>query len=366
MKILIVEPSGKRGLCQYTHNLANALALRKHEVYLATAIGFETKCLPRKYISMEVFQRFLTHPRHLLHLFLFVKKYRPDMIHFQGALHPLFYLILWKTLKLLIHSCFIYTSHDIFPKLGQIYHQNALKQIYQGMHHIIVHARQNKEELIKYFKLNPDIISVLSVGNNMAISTDLKSDEDFCIPKAKKVILFFGTIEPHKGLMTLIRAFPKINENIDNSFLLIVGQPFEDMNPYLDEIKRLGIEGNLKLKLGHVPIEKVPGIFKVSHLVVLPYNQVSQSGVVLSAYNFGKPVVATCIGGLPEIVFDGKTGLLIPPDNPEALANAVIHLLKDDELREQMGKEAIEFVQREHSWSSIAEKTEYVYKSLLN
>ena len=234
------------------------------------------------------------------------------------------------------------------------------------MHHIIVHARQNKEQLIQYFQLKPEKISVLSVGNNLALSKGLKSDKDVRIPLGKKVILFFGIIEPHKGLMTLIRALPDIKKSVGNVFLLIAGQPFESVSQYLIEIKRLRLEDSVKLKFGYVPVEEISGIFNVAHIVVLPYSRASQSGVVLSAYNFGKPVVATSVGGIPEIVCNGKTGFLVLPDNSRALARVVIRLLKDDELREKMGKEALEYVQRNHSWRTIAEKTEFIYRSLLN
>ena len=366
MRIIIIEPCGRRGLCQYTHNLANAIAQRRHEVVLATAVGFETKNLHREYNAIEVFNRFLMRPERMLKFCFFVKKFEADVIHIQGAIHPLAYLILWKILKKITCSRFIYTAHDVLPKIRKIYDHNVLKQIYNGMDHIIVHARQNKQQLIQYFQLKPEKISVLSVGNLLAISKGLKSDKDVRIPRDKKVILFFGIIEPHKGLMTLIRALPDIKKSIDNVFLLIAGQPFESVSPYLIEIKRLGLEDNVRSKFGYVTVEEIAGIFNVAHIVVLPYSRASQSGVVLSAYNFGKPVVATSVGGIPEIVRDGITGFLIPPDNSRALARSVIRLLKNDELREKMGKEALEYVQRNHSWQSIAEKTEFIYRSLLN
>ncbi len=366
MKILIIEPCGKRGLCQYTHNLANAIAIRNHQVLLATAIEFETKNLPRRYEAIEVFNRFSINPFRLLHFFRSVKKIKPDIIHIQGAIHPSFYLILWKILKIITRSRFMYTSHEIFPKKKKIYHPYVLKQIYQGMSHVIVHAQQNKEQLIQKFQLKSEKVSVLSIGNNLAFSESLKPTKKIHIPKGKKVILFFGIIESHKGLMTLIRAFSEIKENVHDAFLLIVGQPFEDISKYLKEIKQLKIEDSVKLELDYIPIHEIPNVFKIAHLVVLPYNQVSQSGVVLSAYSFGKPVVATSVGGMAEIVNEGKTGLLIPPDNPKALAKAVIRLLKDDVLREKMGKKALEIVQKNHSWDTIAEKTELIYRSLLN
>ncbi len=362
----MIEPSGRRGLCQYTHNLANAIALRKHKVVLATSKEFETKSLPRKYEVMEVFNRFSTNPLRMLHFFYNVKKINPDVIHIQGAIHPCLYLMLWKIIGKISDGLFIYTSHDILPKKGKIYHNYILKQLYSGMSCNIVHSRQNKDLLLQHFKIGSEKIAVLSVGNNMALAGDLMPGQEIHIPENKKIILFFGIIEPQKGLMTLIKALPDIKKEIENVILFIAGQPFEDMSMYQAEIKKLNLKDAVKLKLEYIPLNEIPHIFRRADLVVLPYNQVSQSGVILSAYSFGKPVVATSVGGMPELVQEGKTGFLVPPDNPLALAKAVAGLLKDDNLREEMGSNALEYINKECSWQTIARQTEEIYHELLS
>jgi glycosyltransferase involved in cell wall biosynthesis len=165
--------------------------------------------------------------------------------------------------------------------------------------------------------------------------------------------------------MTLIRALPEIKKEIKTVLLLIAGQPFESVKPYMNEIKTLNVEDSVNLMLGYVPIHKIPPLFKAAHIVVLPYNDICQSGIVSSAYIFGKPVVATSVGGLPECVSDGETGFLIPPRNHKALAEAAIRLLKDNHLREKMGNKAISTIEKKFSWNKIAEQTESIYHFLI-
>jgi glycosyltransferase involved in cell wall biosynthesis len=88
--------------------------------------------------------------------------------------------------------------------------------------------------------------------------------------------------------------------------------------------------------------------------------------VISSAYGFKKPVVATDVGSIPEIVDDGVTGFIVPPKNPEALAEAIIKLLKDEKLRKQMGENAYKKLKTDLSWDNIAEKTIEVYREAIN
>jgi glycosyltransferase involved in cell wall biosynthesis len=98
---------------------------------------------------------------------------------------------------------------------------------------------------------------------------------------------------------------------------------------------------------------------------VLPYLEASQSGVVPVAYAFGKPVVATRVGGLPDVVEHGQTGLLVPPGDSQSLARAVIDLLTDDARRRDMGARARRFAETELSWSRIGQRTLEVYQKVL-
>ena len=107
-------------------------------------------------------------------------------------------------------------------------------------------------------------------------------------------------------------------------------------------------------------------MFARASLVALPYIEASQSGVVPLAYSFSKPVVATTVGGLPDMIEDGKTGLLVPPRDERALADAVVRLLVDKDLRQQMGRNGRHKMDTEYSLAAVAQQTLAVYRTAMD
>jgi len=115
-----------------------------------------------------------------------------------------------------------------------------------------------------------------------------------------------------------------------------------------------------------IPYKEGAELFQRCSVVVLPYIDASQSGVIPTAYGFKKPIVVTDVGSIPEIVDDGVTGFIVPPRNTEALADAIVKLLEDEDLRKQMGESAYKKLKTDLSWDKIAEKTIEVYKKAIN
>ncbi len=362
---MIIEPSGRGGVCQHAHNLANALAARGCNVAAAGGVGFETKPFPRDYKAIEVFDRFRPRPARLLNLIRFARTFRPHIVHIEGAVHPGAYLVLWKVLAGVAPARFVYTAHDVFSKNRRPYHPWVLKRIYRGMDHILVNARQNKQEIIDHFNVAPTRVTPLPVGDLLAFIRDSPRSGPPDLPSHAKIILFFGIIERRKGLLTLIRAFPKIKKEIPEAFLLIVGQPHEDMEPYTRAIEDLHISASVSMRPGYAPLTATAGLFDVADVVALPYEEGWNSGVVSCAYGFGKPVAATAITGVPEVVTDGETGFLAPPGDPGAMARIIIRLLGDDALRRRMAPFIRKAAQRD-AWSDIAASTESVYRAILH
>lgn len=143
------------------------------------------------------------------------------------------------------------------------------------------------------------------------------------INEKKKVLLFFGYIRPYKGLMNLIEAMPLLIKEDENYFLLIVGEFYESKDKYIEKIKELNLKNYVMIVDEFVPNEEVGIYYLSSDLVVLPYNSATQSGILNIAYGFKKPVVVTNVGGLPELVEEGKTGFIVEPKNPQALAEGI-------------------------------------------
>ncbi len=149
------------------------------------------------------------------------------------------------------------------------------------------------------------------------------------LPEAAPVLLFFGFVRAYKGLAVLLEALPAIRAQLRQARLLVVGEFWHDKPAYLDQITRLGLTDCVTLVDRYVPNEALPEYFAAGDVVVLPYTHATQSGVVQLAYGFGRPVITTRVGGLPEAVREGETGLLVAPDDPAALAEAVVRFFRD-------------------------------------
>ncbi len=156
----------------------------------------------------------------------------------------------------------------------------------------------------------------------------------------RNVVLFFGYIRPYKGLDNLVRAFGRVLAAHPDTTLLIVGECYQDRRIYDDLIKEQGIEGRTLFVCRYVANEEIEPYFKAADVVCLPYHTASQSGIVMMAYGFRRPVVTTNVGGLPEFVREGETGLMVPPGDPDALArgiNEVLDSLGDVDYKANIG-----------------------------
>lgn len=153
-------------------------------------------------------------------------------------------------------------------------------------------------------------------------------------------ILFFGAARPHKGLEFLVNAQSQITSQVPQARILIASY-----GPDMERCKQMIQDfSSFEIYEGFAPGDLAAAFFERASLVVLPYLSASTSGILMTAYVFGKPVVATRVGSLPEYVNEGVTGFLVPPYDSEQLANAISRLLLDDHLRHQMGQNAIDWV----------------------
>lgn len=179
----------------------------------------------------------------------------------------------------------------------------------------------------------------------------------------EKVIMLFGHMGPHKGLPLMLEAFKKIRAKTGDAKLLVVGADHPQYPGYLNRYKAACIKG-VEFK-GYVPQKQLAKVFRRVRVVVLPYNAApGTSGVFHLACGFGRPVVASNLAEIREIVEDGASALLVPPGDVDALANAVLTLLIDDDAAKKMSKQNLEFAKRE-SWSAVAEAYKQIYHLLL-
>jgi len=172
---------------------------------------------------------------------------------------------------------------------------------------------------------------------------------------AERVVLFFGFVRDYKGLRYLIESLPQVRAKLD-VHLLIAGEVWGDAKPYHELISRLGVSANVTFIEGYIPNEQVARYFAASDLVVIPYVSATQSGIVQLAYGFGKPVVVSRVGGLPEVVEEGVTGYLVPPQDSASISNAVLDFYQQN--REAGMSEAVRLKRSAFSWEQLCRTIE--------
>ena len=171
---------------------------------------------------------------------------------------------------------------------------------------------------------------------------------------AGEVALFFGYVRHYKGLDTLLEAWSKVRAR-RAATLVVAGEFYEEPARYLALAEAAGGEAAVRVMNRYIPDEEVEALFKAADVVVLPYRSGTQSGVTHVAYALGVPVITTDAGGLAEIVTPGETGLVVPPENPQAMAEAIVSYFEQG-LAARL-RAGVAAVRREHSWEKLAART---------
>ncbi len=142
------------------------------------------------------------------------------------------------------------------------------------------------------------------------------------------LLLFFGFVRRYKGLDVLLRAMPRILEQLPDAQLLIAGESYGEADEYRKLIAALP-GGAARWDADYIPDDGVGAYFCAADVIVQPYVSATQSGVAQIAYHFERPMIVTNVGGLPEVVAHGEAGLVVPPSDPDALADAVIKYFRE-------------------------------------
>ncbi|MGB4064292.1 MAG: glycosyltransferase family 4 protein [Azonexus sp.] len=181
------------------------------------------------------------------------------------------------------------------------------------------------------------------------------------VPKVKPEngnLLFFGRIHAYKGLRYFIEAVKDLKARGYKVKGVIAGEG-SDLPPYRDEILN---ESAFELIEGYIPRSRSFELFEQAQLAVLPYTDGTQSGVAALSFGFGRPVVATRVGSLPELISDGVTGVLVEPRNAKALADAIARLLENSAAYDALVQGVTDNISGPFSWKSIADMTVRVYE----
>jgi glycosyltransferase involved in cell wall biosynthesis len=302
----------------------------------------------------------VVNPFTYIYLMKKIKEINPDLIHIPFEMRFPFYFELFLSKSYPI----VLTVHEPKPTLVT---KSLSKLIIQNLKTIncyllckyadkvIVHGNAHRDYLVGK-GVHESKIKVISLGD---FSTAIVSKVKDTIREDKNNILFFGRIEDYKGIEYLIQAGKIVEKYIPDITITIAGKG--NFSKYKQLI---GTDSHFIVINKFLEDEEVATLFQKTSLVVLPYIVGSQSGVISIAYAFKKPVIVTDVGNFSEMVENEITGLIVPPKDHEALARAIIRLLNDNKLRNDMGLKGSNLSKDLFSWNIYANKTRDIYQKV--
>jgi glycosyltransferase involved in cell wall biosynthesis len=284
-------------------------------------------------------------------LYRYIKNNNFDVVHFNGSsgFQLYFDILLFTRAK-------VYTIHDYIQHSGE---EGGLQLPLNFLHsrfnyQFIQHSTKLREDFIRFYRVRPERVHAIYNGP-LDIYLQFKKEE---IKEEPFTILFFGRISKYKGIKYLIEAADIIKKEISNIKIIIAGKGEMSLDKNIDK-------KTFEMHNHYIDTHTLITYIQRCSLVVLPYTDATQSAALLTAYAFEKPVVATCVGGIPELVWEGVTGKLVPPKNPQRLAEAIVDLLKHPHQRRYMS-EGIrnKFRTGEFAWEEIVNKLIKIYSKI--
>jgi glycosyltransferase involved in cell wall biosynthesis len=251
----------------------------------------------------------------------------------------------------------VYICHNVVPHEGggAIDRRLAMTVLRQG-DAFIVHSEQDRLRLhallpqSRVHKAPIPTYADLTHQSTSVAHTDLR--EQCGLPDDRPIMLFFGFVRPYKGLEYLVQALPLVLQKMP-IHLLVVGEFWASPEFYRRYAREFGAEHALTIVNRYVPNEDLRAYFELADVVVLPYVSATQSAVVQLAFGFGKPVITTRVGGLHEVVRDGVNGLVVPPQDEVALANAILRYFDEQLQKPFQDHICAESDQQLFAWSSL-------------
>ncbi len=410
LHIMVVEPRGSGGMIHYAYQLCMALSKAGAQVTLVTSHEYEMENFPHDFVVKK--QMKLWSPtestqtgttsgwvgsaaRKLyrgtrrairgirlvvewIRLVNYLIKARPDIIQFGKIEFPfeaIFLGILKRNGLILSQICHEFELREQGNNLLVTFSNRLYRWVYDTFSIIFFHGENNRQRFLSLFNAPANRLYIIPHGNEQLFLsaqsekiTGLQMRQRYGINVDAPVILFFGNLTPSKGLPDLLKGFSQVYAKEDRARLIVVGKPskFIDINALAQLADKLGISEATIFDACYLPIEEVAPLMDMATVVVYPYLNSTQSGALQVAYAFGKPVIATNVGGLPEAVENGKSGILIPPASPDELARAIMKFIENPTLVTEMGTYAKHLSNTRFSWDSIAHGILTIYQAAIN
>jgi glycosyltransferase involved in cell wall biosynthesis len=379
MKIALVThsflPNSIGGREKYIYDLARMLIEKGNEVKVFTCSdsilkkSFYTKnSLVIDYLPTLRFPLLEGIYRIPLMFFLRLLKKDFDLIHAHDFHH--FTTFISTVATKIINKPLIVTEHGYPEQVGlmkgamSFFDTLFLPRIKNSSRKIIAVSNFIKNELVSKYNIPKKKIEVIY---NSIILKEYKEKSEIFKEKYKlgedKVILSVGRVIKEKGFQYLIKALPIILKKIKNVKIVIIGPPSQFKNTLVSLAKKIGVENKIVF-CGVVSDEMLKSALYCSDIVAIPSLYEPFGIVALEAMAYSKPIVASKVGGLMEIIIHNQNGLLVQPENSFQLANAIIRVLEDKNLAKKLGRRARECVKR-YDWNRNIYKILKVYEEII-
>ena len=287
-------------------------------------------------------------------LLLFLIKNKFDVIHLTWPANVYEFIIYLLRRKMIL------TVHDPFPHSGLDTKIVRLRRnvAFRLIRNFIILNKAQYDEFISFYKLYSVrvIVSRLSCYNNFKM---VKPDMS-AIPTGK-YILFAGNISQYKGVEYLLQAMLMVHEKRPDVKLVVAGggNYYFNISPYV-KLDFIDIRNRF------VPDEELVALIRNTEFMVCPYTDATQSGVIMSAFTFNVPVIATRVGGLPDMLNNGRFGMLIDKKNAKELSDAIVCLLENKNVLQAYKANINDAYsgEGELSWATIAKDLKHIYDNL--
>lgn len=259
----------------------------------------------------------------------------------------------------------VFICHNVVPhEGGGVLDRRLAWTVLHQAHAFIVHSDQDRYRLLALLPgatvvktHHPTYVELAE--HQQATSAQMR--QQLGLPADCPILLFFGFVRPYKGLEYLIQALPLVLQQ-QRVHLLVVGEFWTAPSFYQSYAHEFGVEHAVTFINRYIPNEELQHYFGVADVVVLPYVEATQSGVVQLAFGFGKSVITTSVGGLHEVVQDGVNGLIVPPQDVGALARAIVRFFAEDLASTQVAHVLQVARSQSFSWQELIQCLEHIYQ----
>ena len=284
-----------------------------------------------------------------------VRQLQPDVVHFDDVsrrMVPALPGLHGLPVVLSLHDPAFHSGETTWR--GDLFRRLLLRRATR----VVLHNRQHVPSFCARYGIPAERVAVVHLGSYRIAR--LWAERSCQAPPADRpTVLFFGRLSPYKGLDVLLQAAPHVAARVPGVRFVVAGQPVPGYR--VPALPALPNGACIDLLDQYIPSAQVAALFASASVVACPYVDATQSGVVLTAYAFERPVVATTVGGLPEYVRHDETGLLVPPGDPQALAEALVRVLQDEGLQARLRQGVRLATAGAFNWNRAADETLEVY-----